>query len=97
MAFQITFYPLPENTAFNDGFGLSMEYHHLDAVEFTHDFGKVTLQFTYCRITLKGSDLKKLFELVRMHEAVEVFQIQQGDAASDPAVFQVTTMHRAYC
>ena len=97
MGFQITFYPLPENKAFNDGFGLSMEYHYLEAVEFTHDFGKLTLQFSFCRIALKGSDLKKLFELVRAHEAVEVFQIQPGDTLADPAVFQVTAMSRAYC
>jgi hypothetical protein len=92
----ITFYPLQKNRAFNDGYGLSLAYHHLDAVDFALDYSELLLHFSFCTITLKGGRLRDLFDLIRSHEASRIVQVETIGPSADPMIFQVTAMARMF-
>jgi hypothetical protein len=92
----ITFYPLQKNRAFNDGYGLSLAYHHLDSIDFALDYSELVLHFSFCTITLKGGDLRNLFDLILSHDASKIVQVETIVPSANPMIFQVTAMARMF-
>lgn len=89
---QIAFVPLPGNHRFNEGEGVSIEYRALLSIDFKIDFSELGINFSYCRITLRGDELEELFHLIRAHEIDQVHQVGRDAPASDPLPYRVTSM-----
>lgn len=90
--YQIAFVPMPGNRRFNEGEGVSIEYRALLSIDFKTDFSELGINFSYCRITLRGDGLRELFHLIRNHEIDEVHQVGRDEPASNPLPYRVTAM-----
>lgn len=89
---QIAFIPRSGNRAFNEGEGLSIEYHYLVKISFRLDYSRLTLIFSDCRIVLEGRDLKPLYDRLRTHHEDLVEESDPMHAMRDPLSCSVTAL-----